>query len=269
MTVQNNVSAMNTYQLMLQKKKQEEESMEKLSSGFQINNAGDDAAGLAISEKMRAQIAIYDQAQQNAKDGQNMVKTAEGAMQEVHTMLNRASELATQASNGTYTDAERGMIQSEIDSIASEVDRIAKSTNFNGISLLDGSNSSIDIQLGDGSAVSASIEGLSDIAASLSNVSVGTHVTASDAVAAIQASIDFVSGERGTLGATENRLVHSGKALSFSEENLQRAEAEIRDTNMAKEASNLNQQSVGMKTILAMMEKNNENSNSLLGLLGK
>ncbi len=269
MTIQNNTNAMSMYQLLIQKKKQEEEAMEKLSSGYQINRAGDDAAGLAISEKMRAQITMYSQAQDNAKDGQNMVKTAEGALQEVHTMLNRASELATQASNGIYTDAERGMIQSEIDAIASEVGRIAQATNFNGINLLDGSNGSIDLNVGDGSNISASISGLSDVAAALGKVSVGSHVTASDAVAMIQASIDFVSNDRGTLGATENRLGHTGRALSFSEENLQRAEAEIRDTYMAREASNLNQQSVGMKSILSMMEKEKEQSQGLLGLLGK
>lgn len=242
--------------------------MEKLSSGYQINKAGDDAAGLAISEKMRSQIAIYNQAQNNAKDGQNMIKTAEGAMQQVHTMLNRAGELANQASNGLYTDAERSMMQSEMDAIASEVDRIAQSTNFNGVNLLDGSNPSIDINLGDSSA-SVSIEGLSDVAAALSNVDLGSYVTAGEAVDMIMASVNFVSGDRGTLGASQNSLVHGERALSFSEENLQRAEAEIRDTYMAREASNLNQQSVGMKTILAMMEKEKENSNGLLGLLGQ
>lgn len=267
MKIQNNATQQMLQTLLQKKEKEREESMEKLSSGMQINRAGDDAAGLAISEKMRAQITVYNQGQENAKDGQNMVKTAEGAMQEIHSMLNRASELSTQASNGIYTDAERGMMQNEIDAIASEVSRISQATNFNGVPLLDGSNASIDINLGE-SSVSTSISGLSDVISALGDVNLGTAVTAGDAVAAMQASINFVSNERGTLGATENRLVHSGKALSFSEENLQRAESEIRDTRMAKEASNLNQQSVGMKTILSMIEKEKEQNNGLLGLLG-
>lgn len=277
MNVQNNSSSMNAlYQMQLAKKKQEEEA-EKLASGFKINDAGDNAAGLAISEKMRADITIATQAQKNTADATNMVKTAEGALQGINTMLNRATELSAQASNGTYTDVERAAIQSEMDAIASEVNRVAASTNFNGINLLDGSVSassgeSIDLQVGTDGSVSSSID------LNIENVAMSQRFDASqmsvmsveDAAAVLDQLKEFVTSittERADLGAKQNRLEHTDQALSFTIENLQRAESEIRDTDMAKTASEESQSKLQLNYALANVKNSEEQKKGVLNLL--
>ncbi len=142
MRIQHNIAALNSYRNLTNNNSAVSKNLEKLSSGYKINRAGDDAAGLAISEKMRAQITGLNTAQKNAQDGVSLVQTAEGALTEVHSMLNRMVELADQSANGTYDNAvDRANLQKEITSLKDEIDRIAKSTNFNGINLLDGSQS--------------------------------------------------------------------------------------------------------------------------------
>lgn len=275
MTVQNNTSGMSSYyQMKLQKKKQEEEA-EKLASGSQINSASDNPAGLAVSEKMRAQITIAKTAQANASSAQNLVNTAEGAMQEINSMINRATELATQSSNGIYTEVERGAMQSEIDAITSEISRVTQSTNFNGISLLDGSFSadvgSLDMQVGVDSSVS------STIGVNIENLSVASNFDAGsiqvlsqeDAIAVLDQLKEFVNtitAERSELGATDNRLTHTGNSLSIMEEYLQKAESQIRDTDVAKTATEESQARLTFNYATSSLQKSQEEQKSILNL---
>lgn len=256
------------YQMQIQKKKQEE-AAEKLSSGSQINSAGDDAAGLAISEKMRNQITIAEVSSKNAADAQNMVKTAEGAMSSIHDMLNRTTELAATSANGIYSDTERAMIQTEVDAIASEINRVAASTNFNGINLLDGTLSEgADMQVGtDGSTISIAIDNVAG--ASQIDTSSLTVQTQEDAAAILAALEDFVnnlSTQRAELGAKDNALSSTQRQLDFMKETMQSTESQIRDTDMAKEASEESKHSTLLKSTQSMLAKANEEKKGILNL---
>ena len=251
-------------------------SLQKLSSGFKINSAADDAAGLAISEHMKAQIKDLDAASSNSQDGISMVQTAEGAMNEVHSMLNRMSELATKAANGTYTDAQRGNYQDEVTSLSTEIDRIGKSTNYNSLSLLNGSGAgtgaaTITLQIGDTATdfnqLAVTISAVNVDALGISGINLGTVASAGAALTSINAAIDTVSKQRSLLGATQNRLEHTINNLNTESENLTTANSRIRDADMAKEMMSYTQNNVLSQAAQAMLAQANQQPQQVLQLL--
>ena len=206
MRIQHNIMAMNAYRNYNNNTSALSKNLEKLSSGYKINRAGDDAAGLAISEKMRAQITGLETAQKNAKDGISLVQTAEGALTEVHDMLNRMVELATQAANGTYdNNVDRKNLQAELDQLRTEIDRISDSANFNGIKLFDGSlaTKGVTLQIGDTSdgfnKINFKLATMDPAGLKIQSISITSATAAGSAISVIKAAINTVSTVRGTL----------------------------------------------------------------------
>lgn len=252
MRINNNLMAMNAYRQLGITNNAAAKAMEKLSSGYRINRAGDDAAGLAISEKMRGQIRGLNMASKNAQDGISLIQTAEGALQETHAILQRMRELAVQAANDTNIQVDRSEIQKEINELIDEIDRISRDTEFNAQKLLNGeftnkkfhigANTGQDITLTIGD-MSAGDTGLGVASLKVENVDkdttsggIMTQAEASAAIETIQNAIEKVSAERSKLGAYQNRLEHTIKNLDTSAENLQAAESRIRDVDYAEAA---------------------------------
>jgi len=237
MVVQHNLSAMNTNRQMGTVTAALSKSTEKLSSGYRINRAADDAAGLSISEKMRSQIRGLNRASDNAQDGISLIQVAEGALNETHSILQRMNELATQAANDTNTTTDRTAIQAEIDQLTSEIDRIQSTTQFNTMNLLDGSFTGRNLQVGSlsGQRIEISIKSMNASNIGVSGLSVSSFSAAGTAMSKIQAAINSVSTQRSTLGALQNRLEHTINNLDTTSENTQAAESRIRDTDMAEE----------------------------------
>ena len=245
-------------------------SLEKLSSGFRINRAGDDASGLAISEKMKAQIKGLEQASSNAQDGISLVQTAEGATTEIHNMLNRMVELATKSANGTYdTDVDRKAIQAEVDSLLEEIDRITTSTKFNGTTLLNGNMQNLKLQIGaeQSDSITVSVSPLNVAGLSLTNLSVSTPPDANTAIQTVKTAIDTVSTARANLGAIQNRLEYTINNLDTTAENMTSANSRIRDTDMAKEMMNYTKMNVLTQAAQAMLAQANQQPQSVLQLL--
>jgi len=252
-------------------------SMEKLSSGLRINRAGDDAAGLSISEKMRGQIRGLDQASRNSQDGISMIQTAEGALNEVHSILQRMRELAVQGANDTNVTIDRSSIASELTALNSEITRIKDNTTFNTKKLLDASADVVKIHVGaDAGQVmeldfkTAGID-LGDVvdntAVAAGKVEVETSDKASTAITAIQKEIDSVSSGRSALGAWQNRLEHTINNLNNSSENLQAAESRIRDVDMAKEMMSFSKNNILSQAAQAMLAQANQAPQGVLQLL--
>ena len=237
MVVQHNLSAMNTNRQMGVVSSSLQKSTEKLSSGYKINRAGDDAAGLSISEKMRSQIRGLNKASSNAQDGISLIQVAEGALNETHSILQRMNELATQAANDTNTSVDRTAIRNEMDQLTSEINRIQSTTQFNTMNLLDGSFSSRNLQVGalSGQTIKISVTKMSASNIGVSGLSVSSNVKAGEAMSKIQLAIQSVSSQRSKLGAIQNRLEHTINNLNTTSENTQAAESRIRDTDMASE----------------------------------
>jgi flagellin len=273
MVVQHNMQAANTNRQLGITTGLQAKSTEKLSSGYRINRAGDDAAGLAISEKMRSQIRGLNKASTNAQDGISVVQTAEGALNEVHAILQRMNELATQAANDTNTSTDRSQIQLEIDQLGSEIDRIASTTQFNTMNLLDGSFTSKNLQVGSlsGQKIELNIEKMTASGLSLgtagSSLKVSSFSKAGAAMQKIQAAIDKVSTQRATLGAVQNRLEHTIANLDTSSENTQAAESRIRDTDMAKEMVEYSKNNILAQAGQAMLAQANQSTQGVLALL--
>ncbi len=271
MRIQHNISALNSYRNLTNNNSALSKNLEKLSSGYAINRAGDDAAGLAISEKMRAQITGLETAQKNANDAISLVQTAEGALTEVHSMLNRMVELATQSANGTYQDdVDRENLQAEIEALNEEIERISDSTNFNGIKLLDGSYSGT-LQIGDTAdafnQLSAQISATSTAALGIDGVTVASQAGASAAISSIRAAINTVSSIRGGLGAIQNRLEHTINNLSVQTENITAAESRIRDVDMANEMMAYTKNNILVQASQAMLSQANMVPQGVLQLL--
>ena len=273
MVVQHNMQAANTNRQLGITTGLQAKSTEKLSSGYRINRAGDDAAGLAISEKMRSQIRGLNKASTNAQDGISVVQTAEGALNEVHAILQRMNELATQAANDTNTSTDRSQIQLEIDQLGSEIDRIASTTQFNTMNLLDGSFTSKNLQVGSlsGQKIELNISKMTASGLSLgtagSSLKVSSFSKAGAAMQKIQAAIDKVSTQRATLGAVQNRLEHTIANLDTSSENTQAAESRIRDTDMAKEMVEYSKNNILAQAGTAMLAQANQSTQGVLALL--
>jgi len=273
-------------------------SMEKLSSGFRINRAGDDAAGLAISEKMRGQIRGLKQASRNAQDGISLIQTAEGALNETHAILQRMRELAVQASTDTNTFEDRLEIQKEINQLIDEVDRIGNQTEFNTQKLLTGEDTNdpgftdkkihiganetqnLEISIadmraaelgkdaGDGTVANLSFLKVNTLPDEENDVGVLSQANADKAITTINKAIEDVSGERSKLGAIQNRLEHTIANLGTSAENLQAAESRIRDLDMADEIMKFTKDNILQQAATAMLAQANMAPQSVLQLLG-
>ena len=270
MVVQHNLSAMNTSRQLNGVSSALSKSTEKLSSGYRINRAGDDAAGLSISEKMRSQIRGLNKASSNAQDGISLIQVAEGALNETHSILQRMNELATQAANDTNTSTDRQAIAAEIEQLQSEIDRIQSTTQFNTMNLLSGSFTGKNLQVGaiSGQSIKISISKMSVEELGIKDLEVSTFDKAGAAMEAIQKAIDKVSTTRSKLGAIQNRLEHTINNLDTTSENTQAAESRIRDTDMADEMVEYSKNNILSQAGQSMLAQANQSTQGVLALLG-
>ncbi len=274
MVVQHNITAMNSNRQLGITTGIQAKSSEKLSSGYKINRAADDAAGLAISEKMRRQVKGLTQASANAQDGISVVQTAEGALNEVHDMLQRMNELATKAANDTLQSTDRAYIKSELQALSSEIDRTAAATEFNNQSLLDGTFTSKKLQVGSETdninQIEVSIKKMSatKIGVETGRLTVSDHTSALHAMSHIKIALQSVSQQRSDLGAIQNRLEHTIKNLDNVVENTQSAESLIRDTDMATEMVKYSNNNILAQAGQSMLAQANQSNQGVLSLLG-
>ncbi|KOS60737.1 flagellin Hag [Lysinibacillus agricola] len=305
MRIQHNISALNTHRNLAFNNTQASKNLEKLSSGYKINRAGDDAAGLAISEKMRGQIRGLDMATKNAQDSVSLIQTAEGALNETHSILQRMRELAVQSANDTNVESDREALQLEIKSLSDEITRIADNTEFNTQKLLDGtfkgsrtdtvtggnatnangkvfhiganSGQSINLAVGTMTANALGVN-VQDTAASVTSISspgeiggginITTQTAADNSISIIDSALNHVSKTRASLGAVQNRLEHTINNLGATSENLTAAESRIRDTDMAKEMMGFTKNNILMQAAQSMLAQANQQPQGVLQLLG-
>jgi len=247
-------------------------SFRRLSTGLRISTAADDAAGLAISERLRAQVASLDQAKRNANDGISMTQTAEGALNEVSSILVRMRELAVQSANGSVSNTDKDTLDEEFQSLVDEVNRIGRSTDFNGVKLLDGSTSSVSFQVGNGTTagidtLSISLTPSLSTSLGLNSLDIGSGGSTSTALTNIDAAINTVSGLRGSLGAVQNRLGSTINNLAIQVENLSAAESRIRDVDVAEETANLTRNQILQQASIAVLSQANAQPQAALTLL--
>src|SRR6185369_4670410 len=225
-----------------------ERNFQHLSTGLRISTAADDAAGLGISERLRAQIASLSQAQRNANDGISLTQTAEGSLNEVSNILIRMRELATEAANGTVSDSDKATLNSEFSDLINEVDRIAQSSDFNNVKLLDGSTAAITFQVGAGvtanDTISVSLTSSLGSDLGITSLDISSAGSSTTAITAIDSAIDTVSSTRGRLGAAQNRLMSTSANLGVSIESLSAANSRIRDVDVAAETADLTRNSI-------------------------
>ena len=269
MIVQHNMAAMNSNRQLGITTGAQAKSTEKLSSGYRINRAGDDAAGLTISEKMRSQIRGLNKASTNAEDGISLIQVAEGALNEAHAILQRMNELATQAANDTNTTSDRTAIDKEMDALTSELNRIASTTQFNTMNLLSGGFSAKNLQVGslNGQTISLTIGAMNAGTLGVSGLSVSSNANAGEAMSKIQAAISKVSTQRSALGAVQNRLEHTVKNLDTTAENTQAAESRIRDVDMAEEMVEYSKNQILAQAGQSMLAQANQSTQGVLSLL--
>jgi len=285
MVVQNNLTAMNSNRMLSVTTASQAKSTEKLSSGYKINRAADDAAGLAISEKMRRQIRGLTQATANAQDGISCLQTAEGALNEVHAMLQRMNELAIKAGNETLQSVDKQYIQSELNALRVEIDRVSETTTFNEQKLLDGSFSAgKKIQVGsevqDANQISITIRSMNWSSITAGSTAFGVTGTASTlnvattdyndiktTVSVIKAALQEVSTMRSDMGAVQNRLEHTVNNLKNVVENTTAAESAIRDTDMATEMVKFSNNNILAQAGQAMLAQANQANQGVLALL--
>ena len=269
MVVQHNLTAMNANRQLGITSSSQAKSSEKLSSGYKINRAGDDAAGLTISEKMRSQIRGLNKASTNAQDGVSLIQVAEGALNETHSILQRMNELATQAANDTNTTLDRDAIQAEINQLTSEIDRIRSTTQFNTMNLLDGTFTGKKLQVGslEGQYISISITNMNASTLGVSGLTVSSYASAGSAMTKIQTAINSVSQMRSTLGALQNRLEHTIANLDNVSENTQAAESRLRDTDMADEMVEYSKNNILAQAGQSMLAQANQSTQGVLSLL--
>ena len=280
MIVQHNMSAMNANRMLGVTTGMQAKSSEKLSSGYKINRAADDAAGLSISEKMRKQIKGLDRASTNAQDGVSAVQTAEGALSEVHAMLQRMNELAVQSANGTNSADDRAAIQAEVEQLKTEIDRVSTTTKFNELYLLNGDGSSVRNDTGvlefglhvgtdsyDTNRITVKISAMSQIGIGVDGVDVSDIKGATTAIDTIAAAISKVSKQRSALGAIQNRLEHTIANLDNVVENTTAAESRIRDTDMAEEMVEYSKNNILAQAGQSMLAQANQSTQGVLSLL--
>ena len=269
MVVQHNLTAMNSNRMLGLTQGTLAKSTEKLSSGYRVNRAADDAAGLAISEKMRRQIRGLTQAARNAQDGISAVQTAEGALNEVHDMLQRMNELAVQAANGTNASEDRSYIDQEVQQLKTEIDRVKSTTTFNGQNLLTGSfDRGLQVGADKSQIITVKISALGASGLGVAAVSVKTATAAQGAISSIKAAITNLNEKRSKLGAVQNRLEHTINNLNNITENTQSAESAIRDTDMATEMVKYSNGNILAQAGQAMLAQANQANQGVLSLLG-
>ena len=268
MVIQHNIAANNAYRNLSSNASNGQKNLEKLSSGYRINRSADDAAGLAISEQMRSKINGLDQASANASDAIGLIQTAEGALTETHSMLQRMVTLATQSANGTYNSTARAAIGEEVTALKAEIDRISSTTDYNGVKPI-GSTSAITVQIGPTSGETLEITAAKMDAASLgvSAISVSTVSDSNAAITAINKAINTVSTHRAKLGASQNRLEHTINNLKTTNENMTAAESRIRDTDMAKEMAAFTKNNILNQAAQSMLSQANQQPQGVLSLL--
>ena len=269
LSVQTNIEAFDAHRNLVNTSNELASSMEKLSSGYRINKAADDAAGLAISEKLDAQVSGLTQAQQNAQDATNLVQTADGAMGEVQSMLQRVRDLAVEYNNGTLSSSDQAAITAEVAQLCAEVASIGNDTSFNGIALLTG-NATITFQVGanDGETIATSAVQLFGTGAGVAiDSSIFNFSGSTINISQIDASIENVSDDRATFGAVQNRLQHTLNNLSNYQENLSAAESSIKDVDMASEMVNFTKLQVLQQAGMSVLAQANQAPQSVLTLL--
>lgn len=274
MRIQHNIAALNTHRNLGANQASAAKNLEKLSSGFKINRAGDDAAGLAISEKMRGQISGLNMASKNAQDGISLIQTAEGALNETHSILQRMRELAVQSANDTNVSADRTALQSEVSQLTEEIDRIAKNTEFNTQKLLSGGFKTKKFQIGanEGQSInltisSMAVSGLGIKVSGSGAMSISSQSGANKAITTINTAIEKVSSQRSNLGAVQNRLEHTINNLGATSENLTAAESRIRDTDMAAEMMAFTKNNILSQAAQSMLAQANQQPQGVLQLL--
>ncbi len=280
MRIRNNISSINATRNQGINQGNMSKSLEKLSTGYKINRAGDNAAGLALSEGMRRQIHGLKQAMSNTKDGIGLVNTGEGALTEVHSMLQRLNTLATQSANGTYNSVARENIESERVQLLDEIDRIAESCNFNDIDLFDAKKDSslppppkisdqIPLQIGCSQEETLTVQRyyVSSSALKLDDIKFTSVEEANDAIPNIKKAVEAVSLIRSDFGSVYTHLEHTHKSLSVNRENLQASESAIRDTSMCDEFTNYTRDNILLQSAQAMMTQANAMSQNVLSLL--
>ncbi|MDE5412190.1 flagellin N-terminal helical domain-containing protein [Alkalihalobacterium chitinilyticum] len=274
MKINNNIQALNAYRNLNQNQFSTSKNLEKLSSGLRINRASDDAAGLAISEKMRSQIRGLKQAERNALDGISLIQTAEGAMQEVHTMLQRMRELAVQAANDTNETEDRQAIKNEIDELIAEINSISEKTEFNKKKVLNGGTMEapgIDFQIGANSSQNVNLKitrmNFASLSGGATTILVDNHTNANTSINTIDTAINKVSENRSRLGAIQNRLEHTINNLQVTHENLTAAESRIRDADMALEMTEFTKNNILNQSATAMLAQANQLPQGVLQLL--
>ena len=274
MVVQHNLSAMNTNRQMGTVSSALQKSTEKLSSGYKINRAGDDAAGLSISEKMRNQIRGLNKASDNAQDGISLVQTAEGALNEVHSMLQRMSELSVQAANGTNDTTDRSSINDEIQQLKTEIERVGSTTQFNKMNILDGTfstgaNKLLQVGANANQTIKVDIDALKSVVGSSlkADLKTETATNAQSAITVVQNSIEKLSKLRSKLGAVQNRLEHTVANLDNISENTQSSESRIRDTDMAEEMVQYSKNNILQQAGQSMLAQANQANQGVLSLL--
>ncbi|MCM3493476.1 flagellin [Paenibacillus sp. FSL K6-1566] len=274
MRINHNISSYNTQRQLSINNGAQNKSLEKLSSGYRINRAADDAAGLAISEKMRNQIRGLEQASKNALDGISLIQTAEGALNETHAMLQRMAELYTQAANEVLTTTDTAKIDSEISQLKSQINDIASQTKFNTKDLISSSvnGNALVFQVGanQGDTITLTLAAADSTSLgiqTLSSLTDAKNTTAASNLKAVQAAIDSVSEIRSDLGAVQNRLEHTINNLGTTSENLQAAESRIRDVDMAKEMSEFTKNNILQQAATAMLAQANQQPQGVLQLL--
>ena len=291
MVIQHNIAANNAYRNLSANASNGQKNLEKLSSGYRINRSADDAAGLAISEQMRSKINGLDQATANANDAIGLIQTTEGALTETHSMLQRMVTLATQSANGTYNSTARGAISEEVKALKDEIDRIASTTDYNGVKPLQKTaaaggggggavtptpapsgttaTSGIQVQIGPTSTEVLYIATTNMNASSLGikSISVSTVSNANTAITKINDAINKVSTHRAKLGASQNRLEHTINNLKTTNENMTAAESRIRDTDMAKEMAAFTKNNILNQAAQSMLSQANQQPQGVLSLL--
>lgn len=273
MIINHNISALNTHRQLGVNAGNMAKNVEKLSSGYRINRAADDAAGLSISERMRAQIRGMEQASRNSQDGISLIQTAEGALQTVNNMLVRIKELATQSANGTYDDAaDRARLEEELRELEKEITNIKDNTKFNGITLLNGnSGNDINLQIGQESTQVLTLDtakfDLTSVETAVKGWNIDTQANATTTLAAVEAQINAVSAARSYLGANQNRLENTINNLNITAENLTAAESRIRDVDMAKEQMEFTKNNILTQASQAMLAQANQLPQGVLQLL--
>lgn len=273
--INQNIDAFNAYRNLSITQGQMSKSLEKLSSGFRINRAADDAAGLAISEGLRSQVGGLKVAVRNAQDGISVVQTTEGALTEVHAILQRMRDLAVQGANDTNNAESRQAITDELGALGEELTRIASGTNFNGISLLSDTATDLAVQVGAGSdaatnaiTVDLTTNNLTGIIGGVTALDITDAASATAAIDALDTALGSVSDARSNLGAVQNRLEYAVKNINVSAENLAAAESRIRDADMAKEMMEFSRTNILSQAGTAMLAQANQSTSGVLQLLG-